>query len=259
MNRRVLLLLAVLVALAIAAHIFLIQYTSLDSDISYDVTSQTNTQERIPTSPTSTQPTTTAPLVPHFYAVDVKIPDSASVSLGGILPRIPLKTPGVRGFNVLYMKTGEIKFNFNQETLVQTVAPGMYTLYLRSDRPEGSGVDLGTYPYGNSLTATVSTIDPKVLPYIQDRSYCEVTADCVPGYGDGCRGGFFNKYVPIPETHGCYGDYSITQEEKLMCPSDPEKDFFQHTEAEYAGPQCIQNKCVASERVLVCVDGMGPP
>lgn len=105
------------------------------------------------------------------------------------------------------------------------------------------------------FSATVSKVDQKLLPFIQDSNYCETNADCSVGYNF-CSYASYNKFRKlIIEVTGCeYKDYPQEDEKELeaLCPiADP---IYQSYEVNYAGSKCIKNKCVAQNRTVKCIE-----
>lgn len=199
----------------------------------------------------STTSNVSVPTQPKFMTVvhtlKVDVPQG-SVYLGDLVP-------GPKNFNVQQAQGVYHSLIANQDTLDGIVISGEKNFYLKSQLLEGDSLELKTYTRSDGVEITLSEVDEAIAPYIVDRSYCEDVSDCVPGYGSGCMGGFYNKYIVIPPTHGCYGDYSVTIEEKELMQCDP---MTQHVKPAYSGPQCVQNKCVATTRTLSCAEGALP-
>jgi len=106
------------------------------------------------------------------------------------------------------------------------------------------------------LTATVSEADPKLLPFINDATYCEVDSDCSLE-GNFCNYGAYNNFrAYFGWGWGCEGtNYPQEGQEKLWAGCDAN---LKHPEVTYSGVKCIANKCVAQNPVITCEDGALP-
>jgi hypothetical protein len=120
--------------------------------------------------------------------------------------------------------------------------------YLKIDKNNIKQLDFKKY-VGNSFDATLSPIDPKIIPYINDMKYCEVDSDCHES-GYFCGSGVFNYYKKQVSGFGCYDiDSSITEDEKNMCDLSSK-----HPELSYTNIRCVSNQCT-SDRAVTCVAG----
>lgn len=114
----------------------------------------------------------------------------------------------------------------------------------------GAGVLSTQKMYKNTeFSATASMADPKLLPFIQDSSYCEADTDCSVG-NNFCSYASFNKFRIYIDVWGCeMANYPQENEKELLTMCDATK---QHPEIKYSGSKCINNKCIAQNREVIC-------
>lgn len=121
--------------------------------------------------------------------------------------------------------------------------------------PEVTSLDTQKVYLNDEFKATVSDVDAKLLPYIQDSNYCEMDTDCSVGYNF-CSYGSYNKFRTYIDIWGCEGtQYPQENESELYAICAIAK---QSPEVKYIGSKCVSNKCVAQNREVVCKNGGFP-
>lgn len=122
---------------------------------------------------------------------------------------------------------------------------------------KGFALDM-TRQYKNSYaSATVSFVDPKIIPYLKNKDYCEVDNDCLIR-DSFCGYGSFNKYEEYADIYGCESppyDLESINAEGMPTFMDEQYDEAMkcNVRAQYSGASCIRQQCKGTGRTLHCI------
>lgn len=124
----------------------------------------------------------------------------------------------------------------------------------------GEPTELRQVYENESVTVRVINVDEKLIPYLKDPDYCEVDTDCVVRTNF-CGYGAFNYYHGFHDVWGC----PVVSETEFEC-AEPERVELEECEmgwydekmgcerdVEYTGIKCIENKCIAQNRIVKCL------
>jgi hypothetical protein len=95
----------------------------------------------------------------------------------------------------------------------------------------------------------ISPVDPDLIPYFQNAVYCRISADCTIR-DNLCSYGAFNYYHPFKDGWLCRGKTDPDGRSLLIY--DDTKQC--KAQKEFAGPQCINQRCTASQVITQCTN-----
>lgn len=122
---------------------------------------------------------------------------------------------------------------------------------------KGFSLDLTRTYKNEEAEAKLAFVDPKTIPYIENKDYCEVDNDCMIR-DSFCGYGSFNKYEYYADVWGCESPpydlevlnadgqpifYDEIYDEKMSC----------NVRAKYAGVKCANHQCKGTGRTLSCI------
>lgn len=124
---------------------------------------------------------------------------------------------------------------------------------------KGFSLDV-TKTYKNSYAqATLSFVNPQIIPYLENKDYCQQDSDCVIR-NSFCGYGSFNEYEYYADIYGCE---SPPYDLELLNPTG-QPIFFDgqeydqtlkcYVKASYSGSACIKNQCKGTGRTLSCIN-----
>jgi hypothetical protein len=124
---------------------------------------------------------------------------------------------------------------------------------------KGFSLDLMKTYQNDYAKATLSAVDPRIIPYLENKDYCQQDADCEIRVSF-CGYGSFNKYETYIDASGC--ETSAFDMELLNSNGQPvfydgeqyDQALKCYVKANYAGSVCIKNQCKGTGRTLTCVD-----
>jgi len=158
--------------------------------------------------------------------------------------------------NHLNLKTGDVEilsYSTKETTVWDKTGPysikdafnAVYYALLKSDtRPAASKI------CREGFGLTVSAV-PELLPYIQNRQYCERDSDCAIRQSQ-CEYDAFNYYEPFAIAYGCEDG------EQFMADGTNPQDKCKAGEKpvlDYRGAQCANHKCRVKAKRVLCEAG----
>lgn len=126
-------------------------------------------------------------------------------------------------------------------------------------RIKGFSLDL-TKTYQNKYAkATLSYVDPQIIPYLENKDYCKQDSDCMTR-DSFCGYGSFNTYEAYADIYGCESPaYDLETVNAQGQPIFYDGEHYDQSmkcyiKASYSGSSCVKNQCKGTGRTLSCVN-----
>jgi len=108
----------------------------------------------------------------------------------------------------------------------------------------------------DGLSIYVQKTDSKLLPFIINSRYCKNDNDCMVRLSNNCNYGSYNKFDEYFDVGGCERTiYSQENQKELSKMCDETK---QYVDIKYGGSVCTNNRCIPTEKIVFCKDGVLP-